>query len=195
MNTTPPKFSVPYHLGGHFGNAHIDLGILQAIREKYPVATALDIGCGTGEMVTRMRDRNIRATGIEGDLNLAARHPHIIGHDYARGPLDLGPHDLAWSTEFLEHVWDRNLPNVLTTLAPCRHILATAAPPGRGGHHHVNCQPAAYWIDLLASAGFGFEAEFTDHLKARSVPLLYMRDGTTRPSAAFDSALFFTRRS
>jgi len=30
----------------------------------------------------------------------------------------------------------------------------THAVPGQAGHHHVNCQPAEYWVEKLATRGF-----------------------------------------
>ena len=33
-------------------------------------------------------------------------------------------------------------------------ILLTAAPPGQGGHGHVNCQPKRYWEKLFGWNGY-----------------------------------------
>ena len=33
----------------------------------------------------------------------------------------------------------------------------THAVPGQAGHHHVNCQPQEYWINLLSQKGFMLE--------------------------------------
>jgi hypothetical protein len=30
----------------------------------------------------------------------------------------------------------------------------THAVPGQGGHHHVNCQPAEYWIEKMRKRNY-----------------------------------------
>ena len=42
----------------------------------------------------------------------------------------------------------------LDTLANGRIVAITHALPGQGGHHHVNCQPAEYWIEKMAARGY-----------------------------------------
>lgn len=62
--------------------------------------------------------------------------------------------DLAWCVEFLEHVEEQYLPNVFATFKTCRYVVMTHAVPGQDGHHHVNCQPADYWIHKFEENGF-----------------------------------------
>ena len=35
----------------------------------------------------------------------------------------------------------------------------THAVPGQAGHHHVNCQPSDYWIDLIAQRGYSLSED------------------------------------
>lgn len=47
----------------------------------------------------------------------------------------------------------------------------TAAPPGDGGHHHVNCQLPDYWIDKLREKGMRFSFELTVKARERATSL------------------------
>ncbi len=39
--------------------------------------------------------------------------------------------------------------------------MMTFAEPGQTGWHHVNCQPAEYWIEKVTPLGFRFDEELT----------------------------------
>lgn len=184
---------VPHHCGGHFGWAQMDLGVLRYMIELIDPKTGIDVGAGIGEMVTRMNDNGIQAVGIDGDINCCANHPRLIHHDYARGPISLGEFDLGWSVEFLEHVCEHHMANYMATFKGCRWLAITAAPPGRGGHHHVNCQWQAYWVKHFDAAGFDFREKETAEARAESIPWLLM-DRKSRGTNAFGTLMIFRRR-
>ena len=73
--------------------------------------------------------------------------------------------DLIWSCEVAEHIDEDAIDYYLDTISNTRILAMTAAPPGDGGHHHVNCQLPDYWIDKLREKGMRFSLELT--LKAR----------------------------
>ena len=47
----------------------------------------------------------------------------------------------------------------------CKYVVVTAAPPGQPGHHHVNCRPTEYWIDVFKKYGFEFLEEVCGEVK------------------------------
>ncbi len=67
--------------------------------------------------------------------------------------------------EFVEHVSAEAMPNFIETMKKCKYVAMTFAGPGQGGHHHVNEQPAEYWIQHLENAGFKYEPEITEELR------------------------------
>jgi hypothetical protein len=81
---------------------------------------------------------------------------HVVLHDFCQGAFGgQRRFDLVWSCEFLEHVDEQYLPNILKTCGLATRVIAvTHAFPGQAGHHHVNCQPATYWIKHFESLGF-----------------------------------------
>lgn len=189
-------YVTPSHLGGHYNGQQLDMGIFAAIRDEFKVESVIDIGCGIGEFVTRLRDRWMKVMGVDGDENCARTHPNVIAHDYARGPLYLGEWDLAWSTEFLEHVNAPHVPKVMSTFKGCKYAFVSVAPPGSGGYHHVNEQSREYWARTFFMYGFEFDAEFTEYLlKERSVAI-YDKFGASvrKTNVLVRGAMFFRRK-
>jgi hypothetical protein len=161
----------PNHLGGHAGITHVDAGALQWVARRFRISSMLDIGCGPGGMRQIAERMDIEWQGIDGDPNLPPI-PGRVRHDFTTGPKAPGapeaPRKLAWSVEFLEHIDERHLPNVWSAFSLCEYALITAAPPHTHGHHHVNCQPAEYWVRRFDSWGFAFLPADTTRMRAAS---------------------------
>jgi hypothetical protein len=77
---------------------------------------------------------------------------------------------MIWTCEFLEHVEEVYLSHVLNTLSQAgKVILLTHGLPGQKGHHHVNCQPGAYWIEHVEKIGYSCDVALST--KARIISL------------------------
>ena len=125
----------------------------------------IDIGCGLGGMVAVARSMEIEAVGIDGDPTLTPD----VSHDFTKGKAyvlkDHNHFDLAWSTEFLEHVEEQYQDNYMDLFSKSSYALVTAAPPGKKGTHHVNCQTSKYWIEVFDKYGFDIQREETNHIR------------------------------
>lgn len=122
--------------------------------ERFAVESVLDVGCGEGHAVHWFHRRGVFAHGIDGlEANVRRGVVPIARHDLKSGPYVM-PVDLVWSCEVAEHIAPEHLANYLATLANGNVIAMTHAVPGQGGHHHVNCQPAEYWVEQLARHGY-----------------------------------------
>ena len=146
------------------------------------IRSVLDVGCGEGHCARFFLDLGCAALGIDGSVH--ARRDSLIPelhvvHDYVTGPLTPeGEFDLVWSCEFVEHVEERYAENFLASFrAGRRYAMITYAEPGQSGWHHVNCQPAAYWIERLARIGFSFDPRLTEDSRAVAEPGHYRRKG------------------
>lgn len=149
------------------------------------VRSVIDIGCGEGLAMKHFQQLGCRVTGVDGVKQ--ANHL-ILEHDYTHGPLSIRDHfDLAWSCEFVEHVEEQYVPNFIATFKCANAVLMTHAEPGQPGHHHVNCQPASYWIDVMADAGFRFDEAFTQDARARAALNTYPINHFARSGLAFIS--------
>lgn len=172
---TPEERTLPPHLGGHFGRSNVDAATLEYLIERYDIKTMIDVGCGPGGMLSAAAARHIEAYGIDGDPFM--RRQNVIIHDYTTGPLPADDFDLIWCMEFVEHVEARYQDNYLATFDGGRVLFLTAAPPGFPGHHHVNCQPEGYWIELLVSRGWSLDRDATQWIRANGAHPFSTRQG------------------
>jgi hypothetical protein len=125
--------------------------------DRFAVRSLLDVGCGEGHAVRFFQKHGVLAHGIEGLItNVLRAVVPIALHDLLRGPYVM-PVDLVWSCEVAEHIHPDFVHNYVDTLANGRIVAMTHAVPGQDGHSHVNCQPAEYWIALMAARGFVLE--------------------------------------
>jgi SAM-dependent methyltransferase len=125
--------------------------------DRFALRSMLDVGCGEGNAVHYFHRRGVFAHGIDGlRKNVENAIVPIALHDILAGPYVM-PVDLVWSCEVAEHILPAKVGNFIETLANGRIVAMTHALPGQPGHHHVNCQPAEYWIDLMGRRGFTLE--------------------------------------
>jgi hypothetical protein len=162
---------------------------------KFQVEHVLDVGCGLGYAMQFFDKRDIPTIGIEGCAEVLSHHllpDRVLCHDYTKGRYQLGGlcWDLVWCCEFAEHIEARFENYFLDDLAEAAgKVLAfCAAPPGAGGHHHVNCQGADYWIARLEGRGLRHEPELTQEARSFALP------GTCGRAASYfhRSGLLFT---
>lgn len=128
--------------------------------------------------------------GIDGDPDLKKRD-YIFPWDFTKGvpPLSNFTWDLGWSVEFLEHVEKQYIPNYMEVFQKCRYVVCTAAPPGWGGHHHVNEQDYLYWIDKFRRYGFQFDNPMTQEMRKYST----MQEHSKGSSFMKRTGMFFER--
>lgn len=182
----PPE--LPDHLGRGKGKeplTHIDGGALRFIKNKFDIKSMIDVGCGSGGMVQLAQELNMDALGVDGDWSFERDVPFEL-HDYENGPfIPDREFDLCYSCEFVEHVWEKYRQNFFDTFKSAKYLLITHAPPGQGGYHHVNEQPAEYWIDALEADGWEYDAETTREVRwASTMRMFFMRE----------NGLFFVRK-
>jgi len=119
--------------------------------ERFGVSSVLDVGCGEGHAVKFFHRLGLVAHGIDGLITNVGRPVTPIAlHDLLAGPYIM-PVDMVWSCEVAVHIAEEKVDNFLDTLANGRIVAMTHAVPGQAGHHHVNCQPAEYWIEKMTS--------------------------------------------
>jgi cyclopropane fatty-acyl-phospholipid synthase-like methyltransferase len=159
---------LPDHLGGHKDKTHLDEGTLDFMKRMFNIKTMLDIGCGPGGMIQLARSKGINAYGIDGDfiVDRQGLESFVTIHDYTTGPSPMQKKfDMAWSCEFVEHVEEQYVDNFMQDFQRANFVIMTFAPPGKSGHHHVNCNTEQYWKDVFKQYGFQYDANMTRQVK------------------------------
>lgn len=132
----------------------------------YGVRSMIDVGCGEGWAMRYFRRMGCTVRGFDG---IAQDDPDIVEHDFTKRSAEMGmPFDLAWCCEFVEHIEQQFIPNFMALLACADLVLMTHAEPGQAGHHHVNCQPADYWIAQFAAIGYDHNEHLTTQTRVIS---------------------------
>ena len=155
---------IPDHLGGHLGFTAMLIPTFQYIVDKYNIKSMLDIGCGPAGMVEYANHKGIYSIGIDGDFGLDKKE-YVLVHDFTTGKINLDKKfDLIYSTEFFEHVDAIHMDNFLCLFKNAKYAFVSAAPPGQGGHHHVNEQTKDFWIDKLKEYGLKYLIEDSEEI-------------------------------
>jgi cyclopropane fatty-acyl-phospholipid synthase-like methyltransferase len=144
-------------LGGNMRHGDIHTwapGLWRYIIERFGVQSMLDVGCGEGHAVLFFHREGVKSHGIDGlSANVHRAVTPIALHDLLVASYVM-PVDFVWSCEVAEHIASEKVDNYIDTITNGRVIAMTHAVPGQGGHHHVNCQPKEYWIDLVCKRGY-----------------------------------------
>lgn len=173
---------VPDHLGGHHNYTNMDKPTFDYLVDRFDAKSMLDVGCGTGGMVSYALEKGMKAHGVDGDENMAK--PYVATHDFIKGPYTPPEDvDLIWSVEFVEHVDEEYMDNYLGTFSHGKHLMMTHALPKTGGKHHVNLQWSDYWIGKLDPV-WECDKEATNYIRTWSQVIPYIKW----------SALVFTKR-
>jgi hypothetical protein len=190
------------YLGGHVNVTKLDIPVFEQLVKDFSIDSMVDVGCGPGGMKTLADQHNVFWYGVEGDAEVMQTNEHGILWDLTKGvPPIQRNFTLGWSTEFLEHIYAEYIPNFLPIFQKCKIVCCSGALPGVPGHHHVNCQPTEYWVDVFDQYGFDYDVEYTDYLRSISVQQrLRQSDGFTkiesrRKQFFKNSGMFFVNRN
>jgi SAM-dependent methyltransferase len=159
---------VQFNMGINYDHAtslhiHTLHGAKAALSKLFPQAipkSVLDVGCGTGTWLRAAKDLgSLDVFGVDGVSIPPAQllvDPQFFRTADLSLPLNLGRcFDVVFCLEVAEHLdatAGKTLINSLTKHAEI--VYFSAACPGQGGTHHVNCQWPAYWQALFNEAGF-----------------------------------------
>jgi SAM-dependent methyltransferase len=132
--------------------------IAASVVDDLKPGTAADLGCGTGAILQRIKERGVKVRGFEYSeaalVICRERGLDVSKLDLERDSIS-ERFDVVVSTEVAEHLPARcaeHYVDVLCAAAPV--IVFTAATPGQGGTDHVNEQPHSYWIDKFNVRGY-----------------------------------------
>jgi len=119
-------------------------------RPKLMTLSALDVGCGEGMLVARLRELGWNAHGVDGSTKAVdLRVCEWVKHGDVRVPWVALRWPLVVCTEVAEHVPAEYADTLVRNIARSAGelIVWSAAPPGQPWPGHVNMQPPGYWLD------------------------------------------------
>lgn len=184
-----PTLEEEYHLGGNgqgsqtylFQGNKVDVPgdplswlphLWSTLISENEITSVLDVGSGIGYSSKWFSDQGMKTTAIEGlPYNVKNAVYPTIQHDLSKSAYLANNIDMVWCCEVAEHVDESAMEYFLDTVTNCRLLAITAAPPGDGGHHHVNCQPIEYWIKKIAERGMILSVDKTNQAREMSLAI------------------------
>ncbi|MFC1753745.1 methyltransferase domain-containing protein [Thermoproteota archaeon] len=132
--------------------------------------SVVDVGCGNAEFLSCFQKKGVEVKGYEGSAHAIARcviDKRLVEKFDLRNHIDSNrTYDLAMCLEVAEHIEKIFSAKLVENLVGLSSIVVfTAAPPGQGGHFHINEQPREFWFNLFRSKGFEFDAGMTEKIK------------------------------
>jgi SAM-dependent methyltransferase len=160
------------------------------LQQQLAPSSVLDVGCGRGAWLAVWYRHGVQDLfGVDGSYvdrsKLLFASECFYAHDLAQR-FDLGrSFSLVQCLEVAEHLPESGAEALIDSLA--RHgelIVFSAAPPGQGGHEHVNERSYDYWRALFYSRGY----LLFDYLR----PLI-LADATIDPWYRYNTLLYVSR--
>lgn len=135
--------------------------VASAIYRVFGPKSLADLGCGCGVYGSLFGAKGVKVLSLDGVLPPpASSFPvEMIKRDLTL-PFEntWGRFDLALCLEVAEHIPEEFTDIFLKNItAFAGRLVMSAAPPGQGGHHHVNERPRRYWAEKLAGLGFAYD--------------------------------------
>jgi SAM-dependent methyltransferase len=156
--------------------------ISSEIYRQFRPARVADIGCGCGVYGHFLSKKGVDVFSLDG---VAPPVEHSFGVGIHKQDITepfanvWGVFDMALCLEVAEHIPEELADIFLENLTRFSSVLIfSAAPPGQGGHHHVNEQPKRYWVKKLAGMGFVYSRPKTGFLseafRVKRPPYMWM---------------------
>lgn len=146
--------------------------------ERFALGSVMDLGSGMGYASQYFYNKGMKVLAVDGMIENCQKAVYPTIHldlTLAKATTRV---DLVHCQEVVEHIEEKYLDNLLSSLICGKFIIITNALPGQGGHHHVNEQPTEYWIN---------------HLKRYHCDVLVEDSKRIRKKAAEDGAIYLAQ--
>src|ERR1700722_8934198 len=164
--------------------------IVPLVQQQLAPPSVLDVGCGQGAWLAVWQQHGVHDVfGVDGSYvdrgRLLFAPECFYAHDLQQ-PFDLGRRfGLVECLEVAEHLPEASASILVESLI--RHgdmIVFSAAPPGQGGHDHVNERSYDYWRALFRQHGY----LACDYLRLR-----ILDDAAVDPWYRYNTLLYLSR--
>jgi hypothetical protein len=167
------------HLGGNFAQLNPATHCPESwkyVIDKYNIQSVMDVGSGQGHAPQWFAEQGLKVWAIEGlkeNVDNAIFPTELVDLTERAYTQSV---DMVNCVEVVEHIEECFLDNLLTTICCGRFLFMTHAVPGQKGHHHVNCQPTAYWEHHLGLRGFRPSHDDTAMIQQLAVNSKHIRE-------------------
>jgi cyclopropane fatty-acyl-phospholipid synthase-like methyltransferase len=128
-----------------------------------------DVGCAQGLLMLPLHERGFDVRGIEVSEDVIEFLPDPLKPRVAIGDFEqaTGRYDLVCCVEVAEHIEPARSEDLVSKLCALsdQHIYFTAAPPGQGGHGHINCRPHEHWVQWFNACGWYVDKSTTRKIR------------------------------
>ena len=146
--------------------------IAAEIYRRFQPATVVDWGCGAALHAGALKQRGVDVIAVDGvraPADLASPDVDIVQADLRTAQpnsLTWDSYDLSLCIDVLEHIDEADSVTALNNvLRGAQLAILSCAPPGQGGHHHVNERPRRYWTTRLAQLGWTYDRRETGDME------------------------------
>jgi SAM-dependent methyltransferase len=157
-------YSTSYYEGIEAANAQVYKLLATALAAIFRPGSAADVGCGSGGISLALRAEGVERiypfdfSQASVDMTKGKGFPNAQRLDLTQALEIPATADLCLCLEVAEHIprkHERHLVSLLSQVAPV--LIFTAAPPGQGGHLHVNLRSKDHWIQLFREKGMNHD--------------------------------------
>ena len=141
-------YSKDYYEGIEAANARVYGLLAQAIVTIFRPFSVVDVGCGSGGISLALKQLGVERIHpfdfSQASVTMAKSRGLLLAQrlDLTRAQRIPAAGDLCICLEVAEHIpqkYEGHVASLLSQVSP--HLVFTAAPPGQGGHLHVNLRP------------------------------------------------------
>jgi SAM-dependent methyltransferase len=156
------------HLGGNVAEGDpftYSPSVWEYAINRFAVSSVLDLGSGLGYAAEFFFRKGLRVLAVDGlGENVRKAVYPTLKVDLCTAPV-LCKVDLVHCQEVVEHIEERYLDKLLSSLCCGKYVLMTHALPGQQGHHHVNLKPREYWVEHMLRRGFSYLEEDSSRIR------------------------------
>ncbi len=132
--------------------------LARCLLRELPFESVLDVGCANGFLLEALLGAGKTVHGLEVSPAVVAVLPPALAGRVQVGDFReaSGTYDLVCCVEVAEHIPRRRSAELVDRLIHVASdwIFFTAAPPGQGGHGHLNCRPRSDWVEIFERQGW-----------------------------------------